>query len=90
MPGIAVIGAGRIGRIHAENLHRNPLAQIRHIVDVVDAAAVELVDKYGGRASSVEQALADASVDAVVIASSTVASCAGNPCSTAATPMPRL
>ncbi len=42
MIGIAVFGAGRIGRIHASNLHQHADARVLHIVDVVEEAAVEL------------------------------------------------
>ena len=45
MSGIALIGAGRIGRIHAENLNRHPLDDIRYIVDVVDEAALNSADE---------------------------------------------
>jgi myo-inositol 2-dehydrogenase/D-chiro-inositol 1-dehydrogenase len=71
MIGIAVFGAGRIGRIHASNLHQHADAQVLHIVDVVKDAAEELAASCGAKVSSVEQALADPQVHAVVIASST-------------------
>jgi myo-inositol 2-dehydrogenase/D-chiro-inositol 1-dehydrogenase len=69
--GIAVFGAGRIGRIHATNIAHSPLAQIRHVVDVYPAAAEELANRLGARVSTVEEALADPAVDAVVIGTST-------------------
>lgn len=71
MIGIAVFGAGRIGRIHASNLHQHVNAQVLHIVDVVEAAAAELAASCGAKVSTVEQALADPKVGAVIIASST-------------------
>lgn len=69
--GIAVFGAGRIGRIHATNIAQSPLAKILHVVDVFPAAAGELASRLGARVSSVEEALADPAVDAVVIGTST-------------------
>jgi myo-inositol 2-dehydrogenase/D-chiro-inositol 1-dehydrogenase len=68
---IVIIGAGRIGRIHAANLNQHPLADVRYVVDVVEAAASDLAASCGAQVGSVDSALADDSVDAVVIASST-------------------
>ncbi len=69
--GIAVFGAGRIGRIHATNIAQSPRAQIHHVVDVYPAATEELAARVGARVSSVKEALADPAVDAVVIGTST-------------------
>lgn len=71
MVGIAVIGAGRIGQIHAGNLHRHPQADLRCIVDVSDAAAEQLARACATEVGSLESMLADPAVQAVVIASST-------------------
>ena len=71
LPGIAIFGAGRIGRIHATNIFQNPLAEIRHVVDVSPEAAADLADRVNARVSSVAEALADPQVHAVVIGTST-------------------
>lgn len=72
MLGFALFGAGRIGRLHAENLAANPRASLVCVYDVVEAAAREAAEQHGARvASSVKAALADSDVDAVLIASST-------------------
>ena len=68
---IAVIGAGRIGRIHATNLHLHPGANLRYIVDVSETAAAELAAHCDTQVGSLESVLGDATVQAVVIASST-------------------
>ena len=68
---IAVIGAGRIGRIHATNLHLHPGANLRCIVDVSKTAAAELAAHCDTQVGSLESVLGDATVQAVVIASST-------------------
>jgi myo-inositol 2-dehydrogenase/D-chiro-inositol 1-dehydrogenase len=68
---ICVIGAGRIGRIHASNIARHPAAELRYVVDVNEASARRLADETAATVASVERALADNSLDAVVIASST-------------------
>ena len=71
MSTVAIIGAGRIGRIHAANLHQHALADVRYVVDVVESAALELATRCGAQVGSVDSALADDSVDTVIIASST-------------------
>ena len=71
MSTVVIIGAGRIGRIHAANLDQHPLADVSYVVDVVESAASDLAASCGAQVGSVDSALADDSVDAVVIASST-------------------
>ena len=71
MIGVGVIGAGRIGKIHAANLYRHPDADLRYIVDVSDAAASELAAACSTQTGSIDALLGDDSIDAVVIASST-------------------
>lgn len=73
--GIAVFGAGRIGRIHAVNLYQHPQAEILHVTDIIEQAAQDLAVKCGAKVSTVEDALADPAVDAVVIATSTDTHC---------------
>lgn len=68
---IAVIGAGRIGQIHAANLVLNDKAHVVYIADVVEPAALSLAERCGATVASVDQVMQDASVDALVIASST-------------------
>ncbi len=64
-------GAGRIGAIHAANLAQDPAFELRYVVDVNREAAEALAKKYGAKVGSVEAALADPAVNAVIIASST-------------------
>jgi myo-inositol 2-dehydrogenase/D-chiro-inositol 1-dehydrogenase len=68
---LCVIGAGRIGRIHAANVHRHPDANLRYVVDVDTGAARRLAAETAAEVASVEEALADEAVDAIVIAAST-------------------
>jgi myo-inositol 2-dehydrogenase/D-chiro-inositol 1-dehydrogenase len=70
MHGIALIGAGRIGRIHAANIAANPRLNLVAVVDPTSAAA-ELAGQYGAVVATVDQVLADPAVHGVVIASST-------------------
>jgi myo-inositol 2-dehydrogenase/D-chiro-inositol 1-dehydrogenase len=68
----AVLGCGRIGRMHAQNLARNPSVHLVAVFDVVASAAQEIAHALGVRAAaSVEEVLGDASVDAVLIATPT-------------------
>jgi len=71
MPGFALIGAGRIGQIHARNLVAHADTALRHVVDVNPEAASRLATPLGARVSTVAEALADPAVDALLIASST-------------------
>lgn len=71
MHDIVLIGAGRIGRIHARNAALNPRLRLAGIVDPVDAAAQALAAEWNTAVTTLDQALADPSVAGVVIASST-------------------
>ena len=64
-------GAGRIGAIHAENIARHPGARLGAIVDVDPAAAKRLASRHGSEVGTQASVLADRSIQAVVIASST-------------------
>ncbi|MGK5029557.1 inositol 2-dehydrogenase [Janthinobacterium sp. MDT1-19] len=68
---VALFGAGRIGKIHAANLAAQPGVQFKYVVDVNQEAAATLAGLHGGSSATVEAALADPAIKAVVIASST-------------------
>ncbi len=68
---IAVIGAGRIGRIHVGNAKAEPRLGLKYIVDPVANAAEELADAAGAAVAGLDDVLADASVGGVIVASST-------------------
>ncbi|MFI4954126.1 MAG: inositol 2-dehydrogenase [Burkholderiales bacterium] len=67
----ALFGAGRIGKIHAGNLARQPGARLKYVVDVNAAAAADLAARHGATVATVDAALADRAINAIVIASST-------------------
>jgi myo-inositol 2-dehydrogenase/D-chiro-inositol 1-dehydrogenase len=71
MTNVAVFGAGRIGRIHASNVAALPGVQLKYVADPVADAASSLAQQLGASVSSIDEALADTSVDVVVICSST-------------------
>lgn len=68
---VAVFGAGRIGRIHAANLARQPGVRLKYVVDVNREAAAALAAQHGAQVADVDGAFGDASIDATVICSST-------------------
>ncbi|HJW10314.1 MAG TPA: Gfo/Idh/MocA family oxidoreductase, partial [Albitalea sp.] len=72
MKNVALFGAGRIGRIHAANLAALSGVKLKTISDPIPAAARELAAALGAEvAPSIDAVFADASIDAVVIASPT-------------------
>jgi myo-inositol 2-dehydrogenase / D-chiro-inositol 1-dehydrogenase len=68
---VALFGAGRIGKIHAGNVVRQPGVRLRHVVDVDDASASALAHQHGAKVATADAVFADPSVAIVVIASST-------------------
>jgi myo-inositol 2-dehydrogenase/D-chiro-inositol 1-dehydrogenase len=68
---VALFGAGRIGRIHAANLARHPGARLRFVVDVNREAAEALAREHGAEAVDGDTALADRSVGAIIVCTST-------------------
>ena len=66
-----VVGAGRIGRIHARNIADRGDTTLRYVVDVDPDAAASLAAATGAAVTDMDTALADDGVEAVVIASST-------------------
>jgi len=68
---IALIGAGRMGSLHAENAVANPRLSLVAISDHNEALASALAARLGTAAVPFEEILADAAIGAVLIASST-------------------
>jgi myo-inositol 2-dehydrogenase / D-chiro-inositol 1-dehydrogenase len=68
---VVLVGAGRIGRIHAGNAARHPRLRLGGIVDPVAAAAQALAAEHGAPVTTLETALADPATHGVIIASST-------------------
>jgi myo-inositol 2-dehydrogenase / D-chiro-inositol 1-dehydrogenase len=62
-----LLGAGRIGRVHAANLASHRRARLAAVYDP-DATAAQAVAKDGGAVASVEAILGDRSIDALIIA----------------------
>ena len=71
MPNIALIGAGRIGKIHAANALAHPELTLAWVVDPLAANAGAVTRATGARAASLETVLADPGIAGVIVASST-------------------
>jgi myo-inositol 2-dehydrogenase/D-chiro-inositol 1-dehydrogenase len=68
---VALIGAGRIGRIHAGNLGATRGVDLRYVADVDPPAAGTLAESVGARVADTTTVLSDPEVAAIVIASPT-------------------
>jgi myo-inositol 2-dehydrogenase/D-chiro-inositol 1-dehydrogenase len=66
-----LLGAGRIGKTHATAVLSIPGTKLAAVFDPVDAAAEHIVAMTGARRASVEEILADKSIDAVLICTPT-------------------
>ena len=72
----ALFGAGRIGRMHARNLAAHPRVDLAGIYDINSAASTEVAHEVGTQPSrTIGALLGDASIDAVLIATSTDTHC---------------
>ena len=66
-----VIGAGRIGKVHAKTIAHNPKATLAYIADALPKAAQDLADRHGAKVASVDEIMKATDVDAVLIGSPT-------------------
>jgi myo-inositol 2-dehydrogenase/D-chiro-inositol 1-dehydrogenase len=67
----ALFGAGRIGRIHASNIHAQAGARLKYVIDVAANAAREIAASTGAKHVDTATAMADPEIDALLIASPT-------------------
>ncbi len=68
---LALLGAGRIGKIHAANAAANPAVSLKYVVDPMGEAAQALAAQTGASVAALDQAMADPEVAGVIVASST-------------------
>lgn len=66
-----LFGAGRIGKIHGGNIAARSDCQLAYVSDPHQPSAKDLADKHGAAVVTIEEILADKTIDAVVIASPT-------------------
>ena len=69
---LAVIGCGRIGRVHADSITVHPRAELARVYDPIEAAAREVGGRFGSEwVTDAAAILDDPSIDGVVVASPT-------------------
>ncbi|MGY4752551.1 inositol 2-dehydrogenase [Pannonibacter sp. Q-1] len=69
---IAVLGCGRIGRMHAANIAAHPRAELAAVFDIHRASAEQVAAHYGVvAAESADEVFASTAVDAVLVATVT-------------------
>ncbi len=69
---VALIGLGRAGRFQLESIRSNPGVSLIHVVDTDAQRAKEVADEFDCEcSSSMEEAIADSTVDAVIVATPT-------------------
>ena len=67
----ALLGAGRIGKVHAKAVTSNPDARLVAVADAMPKAAQDIAAQYGCAVRTIEEIRADANIDAVVICTPT-------------------
>tara|TARA_Y100000591_G_scaffold255751_1_gene227649 strand:+ start:508 stop:1503 length:996 start_codon:yes stop_codon:yes gene_type:complete len=68
---VGLLGAGRIGQVHAAVIAAHEGSRLDAISDVYETAAEELAAKYHAQVMSSDAIIADDAIDAVLIATST-------------------
>lgn len=67
----ALLGAGRIGKVHARAVGSNPQAKLVAVADASEKAATELAAAYGAEVRSIEAIEEAGDIDAVIICTPT-------------------
>ncbi|MCV3206339.1 inositol 2-dehydrogenase [Mesorhizobium sp. YC-39] len=67
----ALLGAGRIGKVHARAVGSNPQAKLVAVADAFEKAAIDLASAYGAEVRSIEAIEKAGDIDAVVICTPT-------------------
>ncbi|MEL6436769.1 MAG: inositol 2-dehydrogenase [Pseudomonadota bacterium] len=67
----AVLGAGRIGQVHARTIAANSDAQLTCIADAAPQAAQAIADRYGCEIATIDDIADNSAIDAVVICTPT-------------------
>lgn len=68
---LALLGTGRIGKVHARAIAEDKRAKLVAVVDAVAGAAEAIAESAGCRVSSIEEIEADQDIDAVIICTPT-------------------
>lgn len=68
---IGLLGAGRIGNVHARAITAHPQSELVAVSDVFQESAEKLAAEFGAQVRSSDDIIGDDSIDAVLIATST-------------------
>lgn len=68
---VGLLGAGRIGNVHAQAISSHPESELAAVSDAFETNAQALAKSYGCEVRSSDEIIADSSIDAVLIATST-------------------
>src|SRR5262245_7679195 len=68
---IGLLGAGRIGKVHAAAIAGTPGARMVAVADVLPDSATSLAAAYDAEVGSIDEIIGDATVDAVFITTPT-------------------
>ncbi|MEM9635943.1 MAG: inositol 2-dehydrogenase [Pseudomonadota bacterium] len=68
---VGLLGAGRIGQVHAVNIAGHQNSELVAVSDIYEDAAQTLAAKYGAAARASEDILKDDGIDVVLVATST-------------------
>ncbi len=66
-----VLGAGRIGKVHARTIAASSRAKVAYLADAMPKAAADLAAEVGAKVASVEDIIKAKDVDAILIATPT-------------------
>ena len=66
MLNICLIGAGRIGKVHALAVEKVPGARISHVVDPYPEGAAEVANTHGAQVTSLDEAFANDDIHAFI------------------------
>ncbi|TIV92314.1 MAG: inositol 2-dehydrogenase, partial [Mesorhizobium sp.] len=67
----ALLGAGRIGKVHARAVASNPQARLVAVADAFEKAATELASAYGADVRTIDAIEQAKDIDAVIICTPT-------------------
>ena len=68
---VGLLGAGRIGNVHAQAISSHPESELVAVSDAFEENAQALAKSYGCEVRTSDEIIADSSIDAVLIATST-------------------
>ena len=68
---VGLLGAGRIGNVHAQAISSHPESELIAVSDAFEKNAKALAKNYGCEVRTSDEIIADSSIDAVLIATST-------------------